>query len=68
MFQKKEDLSIKPPDEKESHRIYKEGLDALNNGEFFFAAQKFSEAEKILPIIEHSAKIIIDVKLLLLRY
>ena len=53
---KKEDLSIKPPDEKESYRIYKEGLDALNNGEFFFAAQKFSEAEKILPIIEHSAK------------
>ena len=25
-------------------------------GEFFFAAQKFSEAEKILPIVEHSAK------------
>ncbi len=28
----------------------------MNNKEFFFAAQKFSESEKILPVIEHSAK------------
>ncbi len=53
---KNEDLSIKPPDEKESYKIYKEGLDAMNAGDFFFAAQKFSEAEKILPVVEHSAK------------
>ena len=53
---KNEDLSIKPPDENLSYEIYKEGLEAMNNGEFFFAAQKFSEAEKILPVIEHSAK------------
>ncbi len=53
---KKEELSNKPPDEKESYKIYKEGLDAMNDGELFFAAQKFSEAEKILPVIEHSAK------------
>ena len=53
---KKDDLSLNPPDEKESYIIYKEGLDAMNKGEFFFAAQKFSEAEKILPVIEHSAK------------
>mgnify|MGYP001447363208 FL=1 len=53
---KTDDLSIKPPDEKESYKIYKEGLDAMNKGEFFFAANKFSEAEKILPVIEHSAK------------
>ena len=28
----------------------------MNNSEFFFAAGKFSEAEKILPVVEHSAK------------
>ena len=53
---KKEELSNTPPDEKESYKIYKEGLDAMNEGEFFFAAKKFSEAEKILPVVEHSAK------------
>ncbi len=53
---KKDEVSVKPPDEKESYNIYKEGLEAMNKGEFFFAAQKFSEAEKILPIVEHSAK------------
>tara|TARA_B100000579_G_scaffold435544_1_gene459093 strand:+ start:1376 stop:2218 length:843 start_codon:yes stop_codon:yes gene_type:complete len=53
---KKDELSIKPPDEAESYKIYKEGLEAMNQGEYFFAAKKFSEAEKILPVIEHSAK------------
>ncbi len=53
---KKEELSNKPPDEKESYKIYREGLEAMNKREFFFAAKKFSEAEKILPIVEHSAK------------
>ena len=31
----------------------------MNNAEFFFAAQKFSEAEKVLPKVEHSAKALI---------
>ena len=31
-------------------------LNALNGGEYFLAAQKFSEAEKILPIVDQSAK------------
>tara|TARA_B100000886_G_scaffold339157_1_gene303789 strand:+ start:1617 stop:2459 length:843 start_codon:yes stop_codon:yes gene_type:complete len=53
---KKEDISVKPPSDKESYKIYAEALDAMNNAEFFFAAQKFSEAEKILPQVEHSAK------------
>tara|TARA_Y100001958_G_scaffold155781_1_gene147082 strand:- start:530 stop:1375 length:846 start_codon:yes stop_codon:yes gene_type:complete len=54
---KKEDnLSNNPPDANKSYSIYKEGLDAMNNSEFFFAAGKFSEAEKILPVVEHSAK------------
>ena len=53
---KKEIISNKPPDDKESYKIYEEALAAMDNGEFFFAANKFSEAEKILPIVEHSAK------------
>ena len=53
---KKEELSNKPPDLNQSYEIYKEGLDAMDNGDFFFAANKFSEAEKILPVVEHSAK------------
>ena len=28
----------------------------MRKGDFFYAAKKFSEAEKILPVIEHSAK------------
>ena len=38
----------------------------MNKGEFFFAAKKFSEAEKILPVVEHSAKASTYVKLLFL--
>ncbi len=53
---KKEDLSVKPPDANESYKIYDEAMKAMNEGDFFFAAKKFSEAEKILPVVEHSAK------------
>ncbi len=53
---KKEEISVKPPDDKESYKIYSEALEAMNRREFFFAANKFSEAEKILPVVEHSAK------------
>ena len=44
---KKEDISVKPPDEDKSYEIYKEGLDAMNKGEFFFA-----NPCKIPPVIE----------------
>ena len=53
---KKEEVSVKPPDNKESYKMYSEALKAMNEREFFFAAEKFSEAEKILPVVEHSAK------------
>ena len=41
---KKEELSNNPPDEKESYKIYNEGLNAMREGDFFYAAKKFSEA------------------------
>ena len=53
---KKEELSIKPPDEDKAYEIYEEGLTSMKKEDFFYAAKKFSEAEKILPVIEHSAK------------
>lgn len=53
---KKEEISVKPPDEKEAFRIYKEAMDAMDKGQFYFAAQKFSEAENIMPEIEQSSK------------
>ena len=53
---KKEEISVKPADDKESYLIYTNALEQMNKGEFFYAAQKFAEAEKILPKVEHSAK------------
>ena len=52
----KEEVSVKPPDINQSYKIYEEGLNAMKRNEFFYAARKFSEAEKILPQIDHSAK------------
>ena len=54
--QKKKKFSVKPADDKESYLIYTNALEQMNKGEFFYAAQKFAEAEKILPKVEHSAK------------
>ena len=53
---KEKEISVKPPDEKEAFRIYKEGMDAMKRGQFYFAAQKFAEAENIMPEIEQSSK------------
>ena len=52
----KEEVSVKPPDINQSYKIYEEGLDAMKNNNFFYAAKKFSEAEKILPQIDQAAK------------
>jgi len=53
----KEELELEiPANEDQSFEIYKEGVEAMNKGDFFYAAKKFSEAEPILPKIEFSAK------------
>ena len=52
---KEVELNI-PPDREQSFVIYKEAIDAMYQGEYFFASNKFSEAEPILPQIEFSAK------------
>lgn len=52
----KKEVIVKPPNVEQSYKIYEEGLNAMKKNDFFFAAKKFSEAEKILPQIEDSAK------------
>ena len=45
-----------PASKDKSFEIYREAIVRMNEGNFFYAAQKFSEAEAILPKIEFSAK------------
>ena len=53
----KEEPQINIPANKEmSFEIYKEAVEAMNLGDFFYASKKFSEAEAILPRIEFSAR------------
>ena len=53
----KDDASIYTPSAKiDPYKIYKEGLDAFETNDFFFASKKFSEAEQNFEIIEYAAK------------
>ena len=45
-----------PADQDKSFEIYKEAIEAMNRGDYFYASKKFSEAEPIMPKIEFSAK------------
>ena len=45
-----------PADQDKSFEIYKEAVEAMNKGDYFYASKKFLEAEPILPKIEFSAK------------
>ena len=53
---KKEPESNIPPNRDKALEVYKEALEALDKGDVFYAAKKFSEAEPILPTVELSAK------------
>jgi outer membrane protein assembly factor BamD len=52
---KEPELNI-PAANEESFKIYKEAVDGMNRGDYFFASKKFTEAEGILPKIEYAAK------------
>ena len=53
----KEDPPInKPAKHEKSFEIYKEAVDSLESGDYFYASKKFAEAETILPKIEFAAK------------
>ena len=45
-----------PAGKDQSFEVYQEAITAMNEGQLFYAAKKFSEAEAILPKIEFSAK------------
>jgi outer membrane protein assembly factor BamD len=45
-----------PADQDKSFEIYKEAVEAMNRGDYFYASKKFSEAEPIMTKIEFSAK------------
>ena len=38
------------------YKLYEEGLNAFNQGDYFYAEKKFSEAELNFKIVEHAAK------------
>ena len=53
---KKEASNIVPTPKDQSYKVYQQAVDAMNEGDFFFASKKFLEAETIMPKIEMSAK------------
>ena len=53
---KKEPALIVPAPKAESFLVYEEAIEAMKQGDYFYASKKFSEAEPILPKIEYSSK------------
>ena len=53
---KKEPVTEIPNNKEKSFEVYKEALKNLEEGQYFYASKKFSEAENILPQIEFAAK------------
>ncbi|MDC0426582.1 outer membrane protein assembly factor BamD [Pelagibacteraceae bacterium] len=52
---KEPEISI-PPNKEKSFEIYKEAVEGMQKGDYYYASKKFSEAEAILPKIEFSAR------------
>jgi len=52
----KKELSYNPSEPENPYELYKEGMDAFDRREFFFAEKKFSEAELNFREVELSAK------------
>ena len=52
---KKEEIATAYSEE-EAYQVYQEALESLDNGDIYLASKKFSEAENVLPVIEHAAK------------
>jgi len=53
---KKEELNYNSKDKVDPYVLYQEGYDAFENGDYFFAEKKFSEAELNFDVVEFSAK------------
>ena len=53
---KEKSIKLPPSTEKEIVRVYQEGLQALKEGQYFIAAEKFDQAESLLPQTQWAAK------------
>ena len=53
---KKEKVDYEPKDKNNPYTLYKEGLEAFEKNDYYYAEKKFSEAELNFKIIEHAAK------------
>jgi|TARA_B100001094_G_C18151945_1_gene784166 outer membrane protein assembly factor BamD len=53
---KKDALEYEPSDQVDPYVLYKEGLEAFENNDYFFANKKFSEAELNFEVVELAAK------------
>ena len=61
---KKEETKLPPLSNEVAIRVYKEALENLKAGDYFYASQKFSEAETLLPQTVWAEKICFNGKLL----
>ena len=53
---KKEETKLPPLSNEVAIRVYKEGLENLKAGNYFYASKNFSEAETLLPQTEWAEK------------
>ena len=51
-----EEVTSESTEEQEAAAIYKEGVEALKEGDAFFAGKRFREVESLLPLSEWAAK------------
>ena len=52
----KEKLEYEPQAKSDPYKLYQEGFNAFEKGDYFFANKKFSEAELNFETIEYAAK------------
>ena len=52
----KKELGYVPKDQINPYKVYEEGWEAFEKGDYFYAEKKFSEAELNFKIIEYAAK------------
>ena len=53
---KQEEITNAPVSKEESFKIFQEAIDAMNSNDLNYAAQKFQEAELILPNITYASR------------
>ena len=52
----KNDLEYQPKNKADAYKLYEEGMNSFDKGDYFYAEKKFSEAELNFKIVEFAAK------------